>query len=349
MALISTIQTALFVGIGNWIFEINGMFGDYWAILFSVSLFGNLLGLNISATFNSAVTIYILIPFLVIPQIIFSGVMVKYDNMNPKIATSEQVPFIGDIMSARWAFEALAVNQFKNNTYQTNFFELDKKMADITYKKDYWLDRMNGKIDSLGKGEGNDYTRESIIREMKKENLIPSSIITILNNKPSLSAQLDISKQLKAITKGYKSDLIQQFKTVKSAKDQLINELNNTPEKAESFKKLKQENYNEQLEQMLAIPGSTQMIVEQNGAITRLYKPIYMEGNPSSFVRSPLFVSKKSIGGKMYSTYSVNMGVIWLMISVLTISLYFDVWEKALAKADKLSDRTKVWIRNFQK
>lgn len=349
MALISAIQTALFVGIGNWIFEINGMFGDYWAILFSVSLFGNLLGLNISATFNSAVTIYILIPFLVIPQIIFSGVMVKYDNMNPKIATSEQVPFIGDIMAARWAFEALAVNQFKNNTYQTNFFELDKRIADITYKKDYWLDRMNGKIDSLGKGEGNGYTRESIIREMKKENLIPSSIITILNNKPSLSAQLDISKQLKVITKEYKSELIQQFKTVKSTKDQLINELNNTPEKAESFKELKQENYNEQLEQMLAIPGSTQMIVEQNGAITRLYKPIYMEGNPRSFVRSPLFVSKKSIGGKMYSTYSVNMGVIWLMIAVLTITLYFDVWEKALAKADKLSDRTKVWIRNFQK
>jgi amino acid transporter len=35
----------------------------------------NILGLNISATFNSAVTIYILIPLLVIPQMILGGAM----------------------------------------------------------------------------------------------------------------------------------------------------------------------------------------------------------------------------------------------------------------------------------
>ncbi|MBL0341796.1 MAG: ATP-binding cassette domain-containing protein [Bacteroidetes bacterium] len=59
LVLISAIQTFSFVLIGNSIFEVKGMFTDYWVMLFTVSCFGNLLGLNISASFNSAVTIYI--------------------------------------------------------------------------------------------------------------------------------------------------------------------------------------------------------------------------------------------------------------------------------------------------
>ena len=60
---ISAIQTLSFVLIGNYILEIKGMYLDFWMVLFSTSCFANMLGLNISASFNSAVTIYILIPF----------------------------------------------------------------------------------------------------------------------------------------------------------------------------------------------------------------------------------------------------------------------------------------------
>ena len=60
---ISLIQTWSFVLIGNYILEIRSMNFDYWIILFSTSFFANMLGLNISSSFNSVVTIYILIPF----------------------------------------------------------------------------------------------------------------------------------------------------------------------------------------------------------------------------------------------------------------------------------------------
>src|SRR5690606_4370396 len=76
MFFLSAIQTLSFILIGNTILEIDGMLLDYWIVLFSTACFANLLGLNISASFNSAVTIYILIPFLLIPQLIFSGVIV---------------------------------------------------------------------------------------------------------------------------------------------------------------------------------------------------------------------------------------------------------------------------------
>ena len=123
MFMISAIQTISFILIGNSILQIKGMTLSYWLVLFTTSCFANLLGLNISSAFNSVITIYILIPFIIIPQLLFSGVMVKFDRLRSNSpASHEFVPLIGDMMAARWSFEALAVEQFKNNKFEKNFF-----------------------------------------------------------------------------------------------------------------------------------------------------------------------------------------------------------------------------------
>src|SRR5690606_23169385 len=83
---LSAIQTLSFIIVGNLVLGIKGMFIDYWLVLFTVSCFANTLGLNISSAFNSAVTIYILIPFLIIPQLLLAGVVVKFEKLNPTIA-----------------------------------------------------------------------------------------------------------------------------------------------------------------------------------------------------------------------------------------------------------------------
>ena len=97
---------------------------SFWLILFTTSCSANILGLNISSAFNSVITIYIIIPFILIPQLLFSGVLVKFDKLHIGSSVSrEYVPVIGDLMTARWSFEAMAVEQFKNNKYEKNFFE----------------------------------------------------------------------------------------------------------------------------------------------------------------------------------------------------------------------------------
>ncbi len=79
MFFISAVQALTYVLAGNIVLEIKGMWFEYWLILFSTSCFANLLGLNISASFNSAKVIYIIIPILIIPQLLLSGVIVKFD------------------------------------------------------------------------------------------------------------------------------------------------------------------------------------------------------------------------------------------------------------------------------
>ncbi len=147
MFALSAIQTATFVLVGNGVLEIKGMWMDYWLVLFTTSCFANMLGLNISSAFNSAVTIYILIPFLIIPQLLLSGVIVKFEKLNPAITSQRTVPVAGEMMASRWAFEALAVNQFKTNAYEKQFYKYDEMMSVADFRKNYWIPHLRGKID----------------------------------------------------------------------------------------------------------------------------------------------------------------------------------------------------------
>ena len=149
MFVLSAIQTLTFVVVGNLILGIKGMWFDYWMILFSVSCFANVLGLNISSAFNSAVTIYILIPILIIPQLLLSGVLVKFDKLNPSLTEQSNVPLWGEIMVSRWGFEALAVNQYCSNEYERVFYRFKKKYEQADHKKNLWMEKLNKKITKI--------------------------------------------------------------------------------------------------------------------------------------------------------------------------------------------------------
>jgi hypothetical protein len=149
MFLISAIQSIFYVLVGNSVLGIEGMTFVYWMILFSVSCFANLLGLNISATFNSVKVIYILIPILIIPQLLFSGILVPFDKLNPVFSSKSHVPWIGNVMASRWAYEALAVTQFKDNEYEKHFYEYNQEMKFSNWKKDKWVSNLDAKLENI--------------------------------------------------------------------------------------------------------------------------------------------------------------------------------------------------------
>ena len=96
MFIISAVQMLLFVIIGNTILEIKMMNWRFFLVLFSASCWANLIGLNISAGFKSIVTIYILVPLILVPQLLFSGVVVDFHNLNKAIYSAKYVPAIGE-------------------------------------------------------------------------------------------------------------------------------------------------------------------------------------------------------------------------------------------------------------
>lgn len=353
MFVLSAIQMMLFVLVGNWVLEIKDMTPAYWFVLFSTSCMANILGLNISASFNSAVTIYILIPFLIIPQLLLSGVIVKFDKLNPSITKQNVVPFAGEIMASRWAFEALAVNQFKNNKFNKDLFKYDKAISIATYKKDYWLTEINKKLNNCeldykntSKNKEVADALEMIKNEIKKELAIPE--IKKLNLKCEGIESLNIEKfspevatNISLFFEKLRNYYLNKFRTASNAKDKKIVALTLDSAAQAHYLKLKNDYENESLNDLVSNRNTPYRILDLNGKYIQKIDPIYLDPGESNFGRAHFFAPRKKVGDNYYKTYWVNVIVLWIMSFILAISLYFDLLKKLMYVLEVISDKFK--------
>lgn len=332
---LSAIQAILFVAIGNYVLEIKGMLLPYWTLLFSTFCFANMLGLNISASFNSAVTIYILIPILIIPQLLFSGVMVKFDKLNPIITSQSVVPMVGDMMASRWAFEALAVKQFKDNEFTKRTYKFDKGINMATFKKDYWLPAMTAKLDNAEqnytKAENTQEVDDALAmikNELNKElkqrgnEKIPTAGIDKLDRS---NFGPTVANQIREIFTRLKNNYLANFKYATNLKDNVLNEFTKDSVSRAKFLKEKDEYENESLHDLVTNRNTPYRILDLNGTFVQKIDPIYLDPSNSNWGRAHLFAPRKKFMGKFYDTYNFNLCVIWGMSLLLAITLYFDV------------------------
>jgi ABC transport system ATP-binding/permease protein len=339
MFAISAIQTFTFVLIGNSILEVKDMFTDYWFILFTTSCFANTLGLNISASFDKAVTIYILIPFLIIPQLILSGVIVKFDKLNPVVASQTKVPLAGEVMASRWAYEALAVNQFINNQYEQPMYKYDKIISIASYKKDLYIKRLEAKLDYCE----NYYQKNPDAEFIAALNLLRNEISKELNTKSRKYADFNgldelapgkFNDKVAAGIRNYLKELDRYYIKLQNQNDEkrdaIAASFQNSPEAKEAYIRLKYQYENESLTELVRNKNTVTRMLETPTELIQRIDPIYMDPDPNGVVRSHFFAPRKPFLGELYDTYWVNSIIIWLMTVSLIFTLYFDVLKKLL-------------------
>ncbi len=346
MFVLSAIQTLLFVMVGNSILEVKGLMGEYWLVLFTSSCFANMMGLNISASFNSAVTIYILIPFLIIPQLLLSGVIVKFDKLNPSISSQNYVPFTGEIMTSRWAFEALAVKQFRDNKFNKDLYKFDRGISIATYKKDYWLTDLSKKLDDCENDYKTPANRQEVMDALK---MIKSEIdkelkcngneklqCVALTNLSIATFNPDAAKQIRDFLSVLKANYIKNYKKYSDAKDKEVAALNKDSVSAVKYLKMKDDYENESLIDLVTNRNSMYKILDLNGAYIQKTNPIYLDPTESNFGRAHFFAPRKKFLNRYYDTFWFNICVIWIMSLMLTITLYFDILKKFIFMLESL-------------
>jgi ABC-type multidrug transport system ATPase subunit/uncharacterized tellurite resistance protein B-like protein len=350
MFLISALQAMTFVVIGNSIMEIKGMYFQYWLILFSAWASSNVMGLLISDSFKTVVTIYILIPFLVIPQIILSGIIVKYEKLNPSISSPSRIPIYGELMTARWGYEALSVYQFMENKYDKQFYDFNKIMSIAEFKKNYWVKNLMNKVDYLEKhfDEPANYEkiqshlmllRNEISREMKKNSLVKfGALDSLYNDKLSMSVINETREYLKNINRLY----IRVYNKYDKISNDFKRDLIKTPEMKEKFDQLKRDYHNDRLTEFVENSSELVRIIEYKGRLYQKIDPIYQDPE-HKFVKAHFFSPRKMVFGRYYSTFWVNTCVIWAMSLILFIILYFRGLKGFLDIMEHLSSR---WKRN---
>ncbi|MBL7922370.1 MAG: ATP-binding cassette domain-containing protein [Bacteroidia bacterium] len=338
MFALSAIQTLTFVIVGNSVLGIKGMFTDYWMVLFTASCFANVLGLNISSAFNSAVTIYILIPFLIIPQLLLAGVVVKFDKLNPTLANQGSVPLSGEVMASRWAFEALAVNQFKENAYERNFYKFDKSISVAQYKKDYWMPKLESKLVKI-ENETKDGKKMSDVKadiallynEISKETKINKKVtFDGLNQINEKSYNPAVAAAIKAYLTNIKNYYINVQNTAYKKLDEVKLSMQKNPAEKEKFLELAANYDNENLNNLVKNSGELNRCIEKDGKLIQQIDPVFQDPVESKLGRAHFFAPRKNFMGTYFSTYWFNICVIWVMSIVLIITLYFEVFKKIL-------------------
>jgi len=341
---ISAIQALTFVIIGNAITGIKGMTFEYWLILFSCWATANMLGLVISDSFKAIVTIYILIPFLIIPQIILSGVLVKFEKLNPNISSPVTIPVYGELITARWGYEALAVKQFKDNKFTREFYGYDKAMSEARFVKDYWSSKVKGNLDNilldLRKGQKDENFEEDLMlvsNEIKKElNKLPEIKFEYSESLTSEKVTPEIVKSALNYVETVRKFQIRKYNEANNIKDGLITKMES--ENKEAYRDLRNKYFNISLEEFVTAKNETQKIVEYKGELMQALDPIYMDPK-HKFVKAHFYSPTKQIFGFHADTFIINVLVIWLMTSVLYLLLYFRVLKRILSSGENLIKR----------
>lgn len=343
---LSAIQALTFVLVGNSIMEIKGMYWQYWLVLFSIWTSSNMMGLMISDSFKTVVTIYILIPFLVIPQIILSGVLVKYEKLNPAISSPTSIPFYGELMTARWGYEALAVYQFKENKYDRQFYQWNKIMSMADFRKNYWINHLNRKLDEIESNIDHPESKQKVENDLQllrneigKENQRNRQVaFAFIDSLVPGHVTPRIMEEARSYLRLLNTYYIRLSNKANEEKDKLISSLQRTPEMKESFQLLKRRHANEALEEFVTNKNETDRILEYKNHLYQKINPIYLDPE-SRFIKAHFYAPRKMVFGRYIDTIWVNIGVIWFMTIILYLMLYFRLLKKLLDSIENLSLR----------
>lgn len=340
---ISAVQTVLFVIVGHLVLEIPLTEFRYWFILFSVSCFANMLGLNISASFNSAVTIYILIPLLIIPQLLLSGVVIEFDKFNPRVTKPIGVPLMGNLMASRWAFEAYMVTQFKDNPFEQQFYELDKTIAQAEFKRVFLIPELESKLsyclnnrnqwrnpNATGLSGALQILQNEIRNELNEvgyENFLDVDNLQI--GKFDSTVHMNTARFLNTMKQLY---LLRHNKAMEE-REKLVSTLTATPTDMARYVNMRNRYQNKAVADAVRNLNTVNRIVEFDGRFIQRIYPIYQDEHKPRYwldFSANLYQPTKHFAGFTIDTLYFNLAVIWSMTIVLYITLYFDVLRKIM-------------------
>ena len=331
---LSAIQTLSFVLVANSILEVRGMLLQYWVVLFSTACFGNLLGLNVSAGMRSAISIYILIPLILVPQLILGGAMIKFDDLHHSFSRKIYVPVIGDIMVTRWAYEAMSVEQFKSNKFEKPFFRDDMALSQNDWYASFLIPTLKVKADEcLAEGKNPNY------KKYKEENfeklnyhIDELSALTGINpgnwiRNLNYSDYNDfIASETKELLDSIRTSLRITSRQIELKRDSIYKQISSRIGETE-FVKLREKNYNENMANILLNRLTTNKIYDSPERLIQKSDPVFMKPG-SKYGRAHFYAPFKQIGNLRIGTLFFNMLAIWIMILFLFVTLYYNVLKR---------------------
>ncbi|MGQ1890205.1 ATP-binding cassette domain-containing protein [Thermophagus sp. OGC60D27] len=344
---ISALQMVLFVFVANTVLGIKGMYFEFWLALFSVSAFANILGLIISASFNSIITIYILIPLLMIPQMVLGGAMFTFDKLNKDFSSPDVVPAIAEFMPSRWVYEGLMVHQYKHNNFKKNIFEVEMRESMSDFKQVYYIPTLRDIIEETKRyanGEENISSQQYesniklLVTEISRElERVPSVKFDDLDQISTEHFSATVAEKINRYLDGILEYYQDEFYKANTIKEQFLTA--NLEANRDKFERIRDDYFNESINDIVRKVFDKNKILREDDHLIQMVDPIYQKPEPSNYLdfRTHFFAPLKYFAGHFFETLWFNIAVVWVLTILMYVVLYFDLLKKGLNFASRLN------------
>ena len=133
LPIFALIQSILYYLIASLILQLRGSFFIYVGYQLLSAFIGYSLGLLASSLIKDKKAVINILPLALIPQIIFGGAVIKFEEMNKQVKINPEsvIPEFIQLIPSRWLFEGLFTAQAKLNSYSHMMAINNKKMNKI--------------------------------------------------------------------------------------------------------------------------------------------------------------------------------------------------------------------------
>ncbi|HQH40184.1 MAG TPA: ATP-binding cassette domain-containing protein [Bacteroidales bacterium] len=346
---ISALQAIVFILIGNNMLSIREMTFYYWLAFFVTAACSNLMGLIVSSSFNSVVTIYIMIPLLIIPMMVLSGAMFPFDKLNRLITRVDKTPLLAEFMPTKWSYEALMVHQYKDNRYQQYFYPLEKEISHADFMQGYYIPELRKRLDraenqeiSIKDSSGINSDLLLVSNEIRKQiRLTPD----VRFPAPSLPSPEKFTDDMLKAARQYFDSLDSFYNRIflkyNAMKENLVSLM--LARNRERYYYLYDSYFNESVSDQVRKIFEKKKILEYEHHLYQQFDPVYRDPEPSGPLdfRSHFFAPRKYFAGFLIDTYWFNVLFIVCYGLLLYAILYFDLLLKLLNRISSLRKKRK--------
>ncbi len=335
---VAAVQMLLYTAVANRLVEVPDMFLKSWAMLFMCALCSSVLGLNISAAFRSAVTIYILIPLLLIPQMLLCGVVIKYDDLIASNTLRREVPRYANLLPPRWGYEALIVEQYVRNDYMRHVLEPDAILRQAEYDLDYYLPELLARVKSIPllrePGKADELAAQlRVLRgefeRLERRTQRPSGL------RPADFAPAAFSTNAARLAENYLADIrrlcFERRRAAAIAKRAIEDDLERKLGRA-GVEQLKQRNTNVSIQRQVLNLHDLDPVGDAPDGLFQRTLPIYLEPE-SAWGEAHFLARHKHLGTWVLDTYLFNMLALWVLTLLLYLALYFRLLPRLVSRS----------------
>lgn len=333
-ATLSAVQSLLFTLVAFFILRIPNIFLSFWLVLFIMSFFGNLSGLIISSLLKSLSAVYIIVPFLVIPQILFSGIVIPFDKFHYSVANRKEVPVIGNAMISRWGMESLLVSQFKGNSYHKHFFSINEKESILRTRAYFFIPKLKTISAELAVAPygSREFNRKKRLLEQGLAKLNLSGLEELADSTTFYSAL----QRVNIFLDSERTLAMAELKWVKSRHDQIADSLSEQLGSSNQLLAFRSRYANKGVEELVLNRKSTKVIEVRGTELVQLTDPIFLLPD-SKNGGAHFLASSKILGNKVIPTFKFNLMAMLVFILLLYVLLISNFINRYRAKFRRVS------------